>query len=333
MPDLRTTVTELATGLGMLGYPTVGDALAARPGAMVSVSPETWGLLAAAYSGEAHRDQFTAAWDNGRCFLAANDGLRHRLPQTVEWKGSHQAPGDEVVPVDLRVDHVFLVSCKYLSRIVSNSAPSTLFTGAPRGQAPHGVDWFDTVAGPEYRALYNTVRAALGAHELPARIADLTAPHRRSLTAALASGWPGDAGAAYQALTETVATASADRWAAAMPTVTAQETTLWRLLRIGGAPYFLLGATTHGPLRLRVATRWDWRQRYRFRRLHVEPQPGGQPRVRWQATAEDRMTGRDVSVEGHVEIRWSHGRFGGNPEAKVYLDTPHQAVPGYFSLD
>jgi len=44
-------------------------------------------------------------------------------------------------------------------------------------------------------------------------------------------------------------------------------------------------------------------------------------------------TGEDRTVEGHVELRWSHGRFGGPPEAKVYLDTPHHEVPGYHLLD
>jgi hypothetical protein len=39
-----------------------------------------------------------------------------------------------------------------------------------------------------------------------------------------------------------------------------------------------------------------------------------------------------VVVEGHVEVRWSHGRFLGSPEAKVYLDTPHVHVPGYNLL-
>ena len=38
-------------------------------------------------------------------------------------------------------------------------------------------------------------------------------------------------------------------------------------------------------------------------------------------------------MRGHVEVRWSHGRFCGPPEAKVYLDTPHADVPGYFPLD
>jgi hypothetical protein len=54
--------------------------------------------------------------------------------------------------------------------------------------------------------------------------------------------------------------------------------------------------------------------------------------VRWAAVVRDRDASRDVEVAGHVEIRWSHGRFGGLPEAKVYLDTPHQRVPGYFPL-
>lgn len=35
---------------------------------------------------------------------------------------------------------------------------------------------------------------------------------------------------------------------------------------------------------------------------------------------------------GHVEIRWSHGRFAQNPEAKVYLDAAHHDVPGYVRL-
>jgi hypothetical protein len=37
-------------------------------------------------------------------------------------------------------------------------------------------------------------------------------------------------------------------------------------------------------------------------------------------------------IAGHVEVRWSHGRFGAPPEAKGYLDTAHHLVPGYFAL-
>ncbi|MGH7734449.1 MAG: hypothetical protein ACREOE_12305, partial [Gemmatimonadales bacterium] len=125
---------------------------------------------------------------------------------------------------------------------------------------------------------------------------------------------------------------TAERWRAVLAAAPAREAALWRLLRMGNAPYFVLGSSTSGPLRIRVATPWDWRLRFRLRGFEVEPQAGGQPRVGWQALIEERNSGRVRPVVGHIEIRWSHGRFAGNPEAKVYLDTPHREVPGYFEL-
>ena len=130
---------------------------------------------------------------------------------------------------------------------------------------------------------------------------------------------------------------------------------LWRLLRLASAPYFVLGTGPRSSLRLRVDTPWDWNQAFELRRFDIEAQPGGQARVGWRARIRSRadpgidrgadapvvdgsMADRralgagEVEVAGHVEIRWSHGRFGGHPEAKVYLDTPHAQVPGYHPL-
>ena len=108
---------------------------------------------------------------------------------------------------------------------------------------------------------------------------------------------------------------------------------LWRLLRIGSAPYFVLGASPKGFTRFRIATPWDWRQNFELRRFEVESRAGGQPMVAWDAIVRRRADGEERAVCGHVEVRWSHGRFCGPPEAKVYLDTPHSEVPGYFALD
>ncbi len=107
---------------------------------------------------------------------------------------------------------------------------------------------------------------------------------------------------------------------------------LWRLLRIGSAPYFVLGASPRGFLRLRIATPWDWRRHFELRAFDVEARPGGQPMVAWQASVRDREDRRERIVHGHVEVRWSHGRLAAPPEAKVYLDTPHDEIPGYFPL-
>ena len=311
-------------------------------------------------------------------------------------EGHRARPGDEVAPIDLRVDHVYLVSCKYLSNILFNVSPSSAFDSlllggpgrggrASRETSPGGGDWYAEVAPVEYQALYEAVRLAvrggpdaaplrtprppapggriglapgavalpgLGAdeasppdaptpgpapppllHDLPPRAVDLTPAQRDTLGQWLRPGWTPGAKDLYATLSRAVSRASADRWEAAMDAgAGAGEAMVWRLLRIGSAPYFVLGSSAARSLRLRIATSWDWRQQFQLVALAMEPQPGGQPRVGWEATVRDRVSREMHLVLGHIEVRWSHGRFGGLPEAKGYLDTPHHLVPGYVTL-
>jgi hypothetical protein len=160
----------------------------------------------------------------------------------------------------------------------------------------------------------------------------LTTAQREALSRWLRAGWPPDAQERYRALADAVAQASARRWQSALSGSGAAEAMVWRLLRIGNAPYFVLGSSDSRSLRLRIDTPWDWRQHYRLVALDVVAQPGGQARVGWEATVRERASNRTLSVAGHIEVRWSHGRFAGPPEAKGYLDTPHHLVPGYATL-
>jgi hypothetical protein len=330
--DLRTTVTEVVTGLGMLGFDDVEAALLAAPDALTNVTPADYEDLLRAWKERRQPDVFTAALMNGRAFLGARDGLRGRLPLVIEWKGAHRAPGDEVVPADLRIDHVYLVSCKYLSRIVVNASPHHLFDRLlAGGHGRRGGDWFGEVAPKEHAALYAAVGSALAAEiDLPASPDALDVTQRRALGLRLRDGWPAGTAPLYEAMVGRVATASADHWRTAIGTDA--EAMLWRLLRIGSAPYFVLGTSSAGFLRLRIATPWDWRRSFELRAFDVQPRAGGQPIVEWQALVRDRSTRAEQAIAGHVEVRWSHGRFAGRPEAKVYLDTPHTEVPGYFAL-
>jgi hypothetical protein len=407
MPSDRTTVTELGTGLGMLGPADMDEAVRSRTPVMHSLSPEMWERLARLRAGGAYDAEFHAAWANGQAFLAAADGLRGRLPNVVEWKGTGRAPGDEVAPIDLRVDHVYLVSCKYLSNILFNVSPSHVFDDllvggrgrAARGALPSGGDWYAEVAPAEHEALYEAVRTAasrsegvtpapgmpvrrdraplvrgrsptavalpgLGAGDvltgavaaapengatgaegapggaapelwrLPPRAADLTSAQHDALGRWLRPGWPAEAKPLYTALSSAVARASVRRWEAAVDAGGGRggEAMLWRLLRIGSAPYFVLGSSSARSLRLRIATSWDWRQQFRLISVSMEAQAGGQPRVGWEAVVRDRVSNELHEVAGHIEVRWSHGRFGGLPEAKGYHDTAHHLVPGYVTV-
>jgi hypothetical protein len=236
------------------------------------------------------------------------------------------------VPSDLRVDHVYLVSCKYLSRILHNPSPARLVEGLLT-QAPVDDlrDWYHRVAPAEYQDLYATCVDVVDGPPLPPLAVDLTRTQRRRLAVALRGGWPTDAAVAYARLCTAVAEATSNAWYSRVNARNV-EAMVWRLLRIGSAPYFILGSSRHGSMRLRIDTAWDWRQAYRLRGFEIAPQVGGQPRVRWVALYQLRQTSEERTVRGHIEIRWSHGRFGQRPEAKVYLDSPHEEVPGYHPL-
>jgi hypothetical protein len=229
---------------------------------------------------------------------------------------------------------VWLISCKYLSKVLANAAPARLFDrNLAAGPSATGADWYALVAPEEYQALYAQVRLELGTRAtLPPHAADLTPAHRAELRAYLDAGWSPDAQQRYRELAVAVGKASADRWKRSLSKRAQAEAMLWRLLRIGSAPYFVLGAQRDRSLRVRVMTPWDWRQAFALKRFDVWGDDAGQPQVRWQAQVLDRASGDTVAVDGHVEVRWSHGRFGKPPEAKAYLDTPHHRVPGYVEL-
>ncbi len=61
MPSDRTTVTELGTGLGMLGSLGVDEALRSRSAVMHSVSPEMWERLGSLRAGPEFADDLEAA--------------------------------------------------------------------------------------------------------------------------------------------------------------------------------------------------------------------------------------------------------------------------------
>lgn len=333
MPDDLTTVTELATALGMLGYRSVDAALATRPPALVNLTSLDWDRLDRLRAAGAHDGAFGRSFENGAAFLVAPDALRGRVPVIIEWKGSHRAPGDDAVPADLRVDHVYLISCKYLSRNLQNRSPSRIFDRLLGPGDTDTTDWYQRTAPEEYQALYAAAASIAGAEDLPDRVENLAPADRVVLRAALrARAWPAAALASYAELCRQVSARTAEHWSARITTPAQAEALLWRLLRILSAPYFILGSDRRQALRLRIDTPWDWRQRYRFRRLTLSPTLAGQPQVTWTAECTERATDHTRVVTGHVEIRWSHGRFAQTPEAKVYLDTPHLDVPGYVRL-
>jgi hypothetical protein len=338
VPDDRTTATELGTALGTLPFPTLASALARRPD-QLRIADGGWDRLEAISRSGRFAAELALSFANGRALLDARDGLRGRTPLTIEWTGGRRPPGDEVAPVDLRIDHVYLVSCKYQSDILANASPGRLFDGllATSGDWDR-TDWYESVAPVEFTALYRACVSATGLTGFPPAPSGCSRDQLVALKKALAKRAYPDAPSrsAYDALCRAVSAASARRWSERIESSgVAPETMLWRLLRIGNAPYFVLGIDrrTGAPARFRIADPWDWRDQFILDAFVVTPVVAGQPRVDWTGTYRTRRDGGSQKVAGHVEIRWSHGRFAQPPEAKVYLDTPMADLPGYHPLE
>lgn len=333
MPAIRTEITEIVTGLAMLGFPNLDRVLAVRPDWLIHVGPEHFDRLDAAHDSGEYQDEFAVAWENGKIFLQSSQGLRGRAPFRVEWKGPHRPPGYEQLPADLRVDHVYLISCKYGSNVLHNASPSHLFDRRLSDRMAGQSDWFSEVASDQYQELYLACRDVVGGR-LPVRVGDLQPADRDLLAKAFKRRWPDELVRVYEAFAWAVARVSAERWRSSIDSRPRKEEMVWRLLRLEAVPYFVLGLDAAGnPIRCRIDTPFDFRERYRLVSFDVFPEAAGQPLVGWRIETAERSSGVRAVTQGHVEIRWSHGRFSGAPEAKVYLDTPHHLVSGYRRLD
>ena len=337
MPDDRTTITELATALGITGVGSLSEAMDQRPGTL-AVEAESWERLDRILARGKYTGIALAAFANGAFFAGHTAGLDGRAPRLIEWSGDRRIPGDQAIPADLLIDRVYMISCKYLSQILHNTAPARVFDDilAPSSQARH-PDWFAELAPRQHLALYRSALKLLDLEGMPDTPGWLDAAQRRRLQDAFrehgSRGMPGELRAPYDALIATVSKLSAERWQEALREPAQQERMLWRLLRTYSATYYILGIDRRRTMRLRVMTPWEWRQAFQFRSFVLEPDGRGQPRVNWAARYRDRSSGERREVRGHVEIRWSHRPFCGPPEAKIYLDTHHDEVPGYVPLD
>ncbi len=174
MPDERTIVTELGTALGTLPYVDAESALDQRP-PQVHIGDQAWDQLGGIARSRRYAAELATAFANGRALLHSPDGLRGRTPLTIEWTGGRRPPGDEVAPIDLRIDHVYLISCKYESDILANASPGRLFDGLlSTSRNWERGDWYEAVAPAETAALYRACVSASGFEGLPPAPAQCT---------------------------------------------------------------------------------------------------------------------------------------------------------------
>jgi hypothetical protein len=333
MSKKLTMITEISTGLGMIPSNSLESLLSKeKPECLNGVTADAWEQIQEWWAERDDVQVFESCYETGRYFFESDYGLRGRAPFVIEWKGPDLPPEDFAIPADLRVDHVYIVSCKNQSKVLANPSPATLFTTALRNNDAAGRDWYESIAPVEYHSLLESVKSHFGLGDYPDSPIDLQRSQRAELKKLMNRAWPSEVMPEVELFNEAVSVESAKILRQVLTSTREQERFYWRLLRLHSSPYFMLGWQGSRPLRLMVLTPWDLRRQYAFRSLTVEPDHAGQPQVRWEAHLTDLTSGEDKLSRGHFEIRWSHGKFCGAPESKIYLDTPHVEVSGYLPI-
>jgi hypothetical protein len=326
-----TLISELTTALGTIRK-TLAEAIAYMPTELLDVPARVWQTLTDLHEDPQHNDLFEMSFANGRSFAESALALRHRQPQRVEWCGPRKVGGEDAIPADLRIDDVYLISCKYNSQHLSNSGPSKLFENRLR-ETPTSPSWYGVVAPVEYQSYYESVREHFGLASLPVDVTALTVADREVLKSQLPRALPAELSEVQADFCQAVSIESANRWTTSLGTPKQQADFAMSMLRIPQAVYFLLGQKGSTALRFKVLSRWDWEARFEIKGFSVAASTAMQPTVTWQLDVLDRALGTEQSATGHVEIRWSHRRFNGAPEAKVVLDSELRDTPGYLPLD
>ena len=97
--------------------------------------------------------------------------------------------------------------------------------------------------------------------------------------------------------------------------------------KINGVSYYLIGSEKNKPFVVGLPPSSKWVKKYEFLNIEAISRKAGQPEVNLNFSFKNKETGEIYNIPLKIEIRWSHGKFCGNPEAKVYKQWSYAKLP------
>ena len=106
---------------------------------------------------------------------------------------------------------------------------------------------------------------------------------------------------------------------------------IWSLFRIDSHSYILCGTEKGKQFAIKVSDINTWDKFFKIIDICVLPKNSGQPEVNIKISFIDKHK-QKYDFLFTVELRWSHGKFCGNPEAKIYKKFEYNNLPWNTSL-
>jgi len=254
---------------------------------------------------------------------------------TLRWTGPQQQAATTTAARDLSVANI-PVSVKAGSHVVANLSPFNLIQNVPRGLAPasNEENWYLVRDPAGFQALYTYVRSSDPrlAYLSPSvsRFENDASEADRDLVQSVITSYDATRRsqfmAAYVPLCHTVATNSAAIFyqniqaslAGTSRTSVLEYIAKW-FFRMNATSYVLCGIDARRGFAVRVPDLTEWSRHWRIQAIAASPDLSRrQSVVLIDLTVEDRSSGNRLPLRFHAELRWSHGKFCGNPEAKFY---------------
>ncbi len=345
MPSDKTECTELSLGFGILGIENVLELNRCQVETYFegSLSTEKY---------DRFKDEFpkkevlyTQMYNVGFGLRAIHTPFKN--VNSLKWAGPQQQSAMTAVAKDLLVANT-AVSVKENSDVVLNSSPYNLFQTIPSGQvkAQSSENWFLEKAPNEYQELYSFVQSR-GLEYLPEDVKEFELFTKRKgdqpikdVIRQFSDDEKQIFDRLYLRMCHKVAEVSAEifnsNYSASMQgrlrnAIIEQITR--NFFRMDSIDYVLGGIDKKKGFAVIVPETTRWKQEWTIAEIVAEPElDKRQSRVRFSVLYKNRKSKAFYTADFHAQIRWSHGKFQSNPEAKLYKNFTWEAISFFETI-
>lgn len=261
----------------------------------------------------------------------------------INWTAPEQMGGMESVAKDLEISPInWRISIKENANVFINSSPITAFIDLPKGnygQKVRGYDWFLNTAPEEIQYYYEACGGSDFNHisTIEDYYKKVKGSQRKKFSEHVANLHKINNPKVlqrYQELCNKVSEESARIFNENFLQFEKERKNKNRLtpifhffFKINGVSYYLIGSEGGNPLTIHLPSSSEWTKKYEFLSIEALPNCAGQPEVILKFKFKDKIDSKEFEIPLKIEVRWSHGKFCGNPEAKVYKQWSYKELP------
>ncbi|MCX5774444.1 MAG: hypothetical protein NTX05_07555 [Fusobacteria bacterium] len=268
------------------------------------------------------------------------------IPQKVVWTGAENVGAMVAVAKDLEVSN-FRISVKENADVFINGSPITIFEDIPCGifgQRRKGDDWYILTAKSELNEYYKVCKNLID-NKLPVSIEDYYESNRdrkefSKEVAKLHKNKTIIVLSTYKKMCQKVRENSAEifnqnikNYQKKNKSKNALSAAFHYFFKVNGVKYILAGTEKNKAFAVILKSSSEWLKEYELLSILATPNDAGQPEVNLNCKFKNKITKEEYCFVLRIEIRWSHGKFCGNPEAKVYKTWSYTELPWIENLN